>query len=117
MVEFFYVFLGGGIGSLFRYLISLLFFNFSFPIATLLANILSCLILGLVVFFMEKYSLCNNMRLFLLVGICGGLSTFSTFSYETINLFREGYVNYAILNIVFSMLFCFTVLYFLIKKL
>ena len=99
MVEFFYVFLGGGLGSLLRYLISLLFINLNFPIATLLANILSCLILGIAVFFMQKYSLCNNMRLFLLVGICGGLSTFSTFSHETINLFREGYVNYAILNI------------------
>ena len=117
MVSVFCVFLGGGLGSLCRYLISLLFINFKFPIATLFANILSCLILGGVLFFIEKYNLSNNVRLLLLVGFCGGLSTFSTFSYETIDLLKAGYMNYAILNILFSIFLCISLLYFLIQKL
>ena len=112
-----YVFLGGGLGSVIRYLISLCFVNYTFPLATLFANILSCFLLVLTLFFVQKWSLSDSVRLFFVIGFCGGLSTFSTFSYETLGLIKSGNIHYAIANILFSISLCILVVYFLTKKL
>ncbi len=85
MKEFVIIFIGGGIGSCLRYalwrwltpLSSLL------PLPTLLANVLACLILGATAYFVQSKLIQNEaFRLFVMVGICGGFSTFSTFSNE-----------------------------------
>jgi CrcB protein len=106
----FLVFVGGGLGSVFRFFISKAtgyFFSFSFPFATFFSNVLAALILALVCFSsLVKNAEHENIRLFLMIGLCGGLSTFSTFSMETAELFRKGEIAWAFANIVFSNLAC-----------
>ncbi|QMU31415.1 fluoride efflux transporter CrcB [Adhaeribacter radiodurans] len=115
------VFIGGGSGSLVRYSLSKLISNyypFSFPLATLVINILASLVLGLFIGLTAKDLPNSNLKLLIAVGFCGGFSTFSTFSNETLQLFRSGQSNLALLNIVLSLLLCIGVTYlgFLLTK-
>ena len=95
--------LGGGIGSMCRYTVSLLLVNKSFPVATLLINISGSFIIGLV----AAYALKNewfaaNWKLFLATGICGGFTTFSAFSLENLQLLQQGKYLWALLYIAAS---------------
>lgn len=114
------VFVGGGLGSLARFGISEIVknnFKSSFPIATLCSNILSCLILALMVgLYSGKADASPAMKTLLVVGFCGGFSTFSTFSYETVELMRSGNVIYAIANILISVVVCISLIFFLSKQ-
>ena len=78
-----FVALGGGLGSVIRYLVSRLF-DTNFPYATLIVNVLGCLIIGYVSAYYSQRGIHINeeVRLFLTVGFCGGLTTFSTFMNE-----------------------------------
>ena len=88
------VFFGGGIGSLLRYGISNLFpYSSGFPWATFISNILACLLMGFIINWIDRtFSSTfdvNNMKWLLLTGICGGFSTFSTFSNESLQLIKQ----------------------------
>lgn len=113
------VFLGGGIGSLLRFAvgrISLSVFPMNFPIGTLIANVISCLIIGLSIsYFKHEIDKSTLLYSFLIIGVCGGFSTFSTFSYESLNLFQQGMLVYGILNIVTSVGFCLAILWFILR--
>ncbi|MFL5762521.1 MAG: fluoride efflux transporter CrcB [Bacteroidia bacterium] len=113
-----FVFIGGGIGSLFRYGIAELFRNnwkSNFPVATLCSNVLSCIILALTVGYFAKADLNPGIKTFILVGICGGFSTFSTFSFETVELMRSGNLAVAISNVLISVIVCLALIWFIVK--
>lgn len=91
--ELFYVGVGGAIGSILRYLASLVIKtnNIGFPWATFIVNIVGCLIIGLLFGFTSRNpNFPNHLNLLLTVGLCGGFTTFSTFSKECIQLLQAG---------------------------
>ncbi len=111
------VFLGGGLGSLCRYGIArgLQSFSLQFPLATLLANIISCIILGMLFGWMIRQQIDASWRLLWMTGFCGGFSTFSTFSLETFQLFEAGAIAYGLLNVIISLLVCLFCIYLGLK--
>jgi CrcB protein len=88
----FLVFLGGGIGSALRYLLSKsLYPLFSSPISgTFVVNIIGSLLIGLVIGLEIKNMIDKPLFLLLVTGFCGGFTTFSAFSLENYNLFKSG---------------------------
>jgi CrcB protein len=104
------VFAGGGIGSTARYFLSGAVYRFlppDFPYGNLVVNITGCFLIGFLMTLMEERFISEpSLRVFLTIGILGGFTTFSSFSYETIELFRDAEVLRAILNITASVLGC-----------
>lgn len=107
------VFIGGGIGSVFRYGISKVPFSLSFPINTFIANLIACLILSVTIVFIRPQS--SFWQAFVVVGICGGLSTFSTFSKETFDLLQSGNYFIALANIFISISTCIGIFWLVYK--
>ena len=103
------VFIGGGTGSLLRFFISWLLSKTSLtlPFATLGSNLLSCLVFAwLIASYGSRQQIPDNYKSLIVIGICGGLSTFSTFSFETFELIRLGMTGWAIANILISCILC-----------
>ena len=101
-----FVGIGGGIGSIFRYALSLYIGRhvpLVFPLGTLLVNITGCFLIGVFYSFAVKYTGFNpEWRLFLITGICGGYTTFSTFSYDGLILIKQGSILYFMLYVLGS---------------
>ena len=107
-INIFCVGCGGFLGAIARYIISIYTskqFLFKIPLGTLIVNVLGGFLIG----FIMELTIKNNfispqLKLFLTTGIMGGLTTFSTFSYETIVLMKEGNILLAILNILLNLI-------------
>ena len=96
----FLVLLGGGLGSISRYLLSFYLTKnnvSNFPWATFIANSVGCLLIGLFFGYIQKNNLQNEtLKLLLITGFCGGFTTFSTFSLENIQFIQNQNYNLAI---------------------
>ena len=85
-----FVFLGGGVGSVLRYLVGLWIGSAAFPWATFAVNALGSLAIGLFGGWAARFGWGEALRLSLTVGLCGGFTTFSTFSKESLALIEGG---------------------------
>ena len=97
--------LGGFVGAVLRYLISLIPVKNpeSFPVNTFIINIVGAFAIGCIAFAMAKNeNIDSRLLLFLKVGICGGFTTFSTFALETTELIKGGSVTVALISVVAS---------------
>lgn len=114
MRELLLVFLGGGLGSAARYLVSKAYaaVHPSFPFATLTSNFLSCVAFGLIIMLgADKLNISPSVKLLMLTGFCGGFSTYSSFTFETVELFKNGNNGMAFSNIILNFLLSVTGLY------
>lgn len=104
MKNFLFVGLGGAVGSMLRYAITLLAgtLHLHATWATLTVNVVGSFLIGLCL------SLCTpgTALLFLTVGMCGGFTTFSTFSSQSLNLLQSGQVGWALANIFGTIILC-----------
>ncbi len=114
------IFIGGGIGSLMRYGVSRLLLALdvrgAFPWATLASNVIASAILAFALLRWQPHMQDRPaIGAFIAVGICGGFSTFSTFSYENFLLIREGMPGWALVNIAVNVLACLCIFFFVAR--
>ena len=112
MRGFILIFIGGGLGSVFRFLISkyLEISKGSFPWATLIANFIGCFLIGLLLGWgLKNQNLRSDIFLFTTIGFCGGLTTFSSFSMENMLFLKSGdyfsFIAYSLLSLIGGILF------------
>lgn len=118
MKQILLVFIGGGFGSVLRYIIGKYLNNAEneMPYGTFLANILGSLLIGLILGFAAKNNtLSQNQTLLLATGFCGGFTTFSTFAYENHMFLKSGdftsFAVYTIASFIIGFLAVFTGMY------
>lgn len=101
-----YVAVGGAVGSVARYLLSVWIQSSVlsvFPFATFIINLLGCLLIGVFCGLADRHIFINNsLKLLLVTGLCGGFTTFSTFSEESLSLVRQDHILYAALYVTSS---------------
>ena len=106
-MSFLWVALGGAIGAVCRYVISLIPVKTTFPVLTLITNILGAILIGFIVgVAAERENVSPNMVLFLKTGVCGGFTTFSTFSLEAFQLFENKMYAYGSIYVALSVGCC-----------
>jgi CrcB protein len=114
MLTYFWVALGGAIGSVARLWLGVqvtLLTGLRFPWGTILVNIIGSLVIGFVATLTGpngRVVVPVNAQAFVMVGLCGGFTTFSAFSLQTLELARDGRLLYAGANIVLSVVLCLT---------
>lgn len=104
---FFWVALGGAVGAMGRYAISLIPSKTTFPVLTLVTNIIGAILIGIVIGIVStREDISQNNILFWKTGVCGGFTTFSTFSLEAYNLFEDKLYMQGGLYVALSVICC-----------
>jgi CrcB protein len=112
MQNYLWIAIGGALGSMGRYWFSgvaALLFGESFPWGTLIVNVTGSLAIGFIATITGpdgRWLVSSTMRQFMMIGLCGGYTTFSSFSLQTLNLMNDGQWLYAAANIVASVVLC-----------
>ncbi len=106
-MSFLFVALGGALGAIARYAISLIPIKTEFPVLTLITNIIGAVLIGFIVGIVSnKNDVSDNTVLFWKTGVCGGFTTFSTFSLEALTLFEKKSYLFGSVYVVLSSAFC-----------
>lgn len=109
------IFLGGGTGSVLRYCVQMMLHErivpYSFPWATFTVNILGSFLIGLFYTLSARFNLSTEIRLLLTTGLCGGFTTFSTFSNDGLIMMKQGFYGmfflYTLLSILLGIIAAF----------
>ncbi|MDR0322147.1 MAG: fluoride efflux transporter CrcB [Treponema sp.] len=103
------VVVGGGVGALLRYISTQAIngiFNSKFTLGTFFVNCIGSLLIGFLISFFDAFSIENKWKLLIVTGFLGGYTTYSAYSYETINYIINGNIKYAIINIIIHNILC-----------
>lgn len=108
------IFIGGGLGSVMRYGLQLMLHErivpYNFPWATFSVNVVGSFLIGLFYAVSAKFNISDEVRLFLTAGLCGGFTTFSTFSNDSVAMMKHGdgtlCIIYILLSVVAGMMAC-----------
>ncbi|MBI4428870.1 MAG: fluoride efflux transporter CrcB [Ignavibacteriales bacterium] len=115
MKNYLWVFVGGGLGASARYWLSGAVYRWlpmDFPYGNLAVNTIGCLLIGLLMASLEeRFLVTPTLRVFLAIGILGGFTTFSSFSYETVALFRDNEIFRGTVNAAVSLVGCLIATY------
>src|SRR5271154_2963050 len=113
MMSYLWVTVGSALGGLLRFTIGKLMLSFDisigFPIGTVFINVLGSFVIGYfgtLTLQSGRFPASDNLRLFVMVGICGGFTTFSSFSLQTFDLMRSGAWGRALANVLLSVVLC-----------
>lgn len=118
MKHLLWIALGGALGSVARFAVSKWLVSPAFPWGTFVVNITGCFLIGILwAGSMRNPSIPDHIKLFLMTGICGGFTTFSTFSIESITLLRDGKISLFLAYSLGSLLLGFLATFFAIRLL
>ena len=105
-----FVAMGGAVGAMLRYGVSsgiYSWFGRSFPYGTLVVNVAGSFAIGLLsILLVERFNVPHEWRLALVVGVLGALTTFSTFSWDTLDLMQQGLMQRAFFNVLLNVVLC-----------
>ena len=105
MIGLLLIALGGALGSVLRFGVITLtykFFDIHFPWGTIFANLIGCFVIGFIWAVLDTFDEPKNLKLFLITGLLGGFTTFSSFALENFNMLRAGEIKLVAANVLIS---------------